>query len=462
MNLAETYLGRKGMEQGLKLLLSNPERNIPMLINLAERLARTEGHKNAVAAVKRVLENEDSNWNKLAKRLLTETHPNVRQRVAINFFVNATFAGINRRQEVSKEIGCSVPWAILMDPTERCNLSCRGCWAGDYERSQELDLELMDRICTEAEEIGIYFIVISGGEPLVVKNRLLKLAEKHPNQLFHIYTNGTLVDEKFVSEIQRLGNIVLAISIDGLEENTNARRGKDVFQKVMHAMDLLREGGCVFGFSATYTKENTEEVASDEFIDLLIEKGATFGWYFTYIPIGKDVDLTYMATPEQRAYMFDRITYFRQTKPIFVVDFWNDGEAVNGCIAGGRQYFHINARGDVEPCAFVHWSTCNIHDISLKEALQNPLFKAYQKNQPFDSNLRRPCPIIDHPEKLREIVKESGAHWTQLTQEESIDEFTHKLEGYAKEWGELAERIWQEKQKERENINKVEEDALIK
>ncbi|MBC7348252.1 MAG: SPASM domain-containing protein, partial [Clostridia bacterium] len=125
-----------------------------------------------------------------------------------------------------------------------------------------------------------------------------------------------------------------------------------------------------------------------------------------------------------------------------------DGEAVNGCIAGGRTYFHINAAGEVEPCAFVHYATCNIKDVSLKEALQNPLFKAYQKRQPFHPNLRRPCPIIDNPEMLRDIVKESGAYPTQLHQDETIDEFVDKIKPYSVAWGELADNIWAQKQQE--------------
>jgi MoaA/NifB/PqqE/SkfB family radical SAM enzyme len=374
--------------------------------------------------------------------LLTETSYNVRTRLAINFFINATLVGSPKLKETEAREGVHVPWAILIDPTEKCNLNCLGCWAGDYQRQHELDFETLDRILTEAEQLGIYFIVFSGGEPLLRKKDLVALAEKHEGQVFHLFTNGTLIDEEFVHEMQRVGNITPAVSVEGLEETTDARRGKGVFQKVMRAMDLMRENGCVFGISVTYTKNNTEEVGSDEFIDLMVAKGAAYGWYFTYIPIGKDVDLELMATPEQRAYMYDRILYFRETKPIFLADFWNDGEAVNGCIAGGRSYFHINAAGEVEPCAFVHYATCNIKDMSLKEALQNPLFAAYQKRQPFHSNLRRPCPIIDVPDMLRDIVKESGAHSTQLRNEETADEFADKIKPYAEAWGEIADAIW--------------------
>jgi MoaA/NifB/PqqE/SkfB family radical SAM enzyme len=373
-----------------------------------------------------------------------------------NFFINATFVGVPRQKEWAAKLGVAVPWAILMDPTEKCNLNCTGCWAGDYQRAQELDFATMDRVITEGEKLGIHFIVLSGGEPMLRRDDIVRLAEKHPDQVFHLFTNGTLIDQKFVDDMVRLGNITVALSLEGFETKTDSRRGKGVFAKVMQAMDLMQAAGVIYGVSVTYSRDNTEELGSDAFADMLVDKGVAFGWCFTYIPIGKDVDLTMMATPEQRAWMFERIKYFRSTKPILLIDFWNDGEASNGCIAGGRRYFHINAAGEVEPCAFVHYSTCNIKDVSLVEALQNPLFRAYQQRQPFNLNLRRPCPLIDNPEMLRDIVAESGARSTQLHDGETAEEFAAKLVPYACRWGEIADRIW--KSRKRDASAKMEEE----
>lgn len=432
------------VNQALNYLQADPVGNLPKLIGIAEKLATQENHKKQVRDVGKAVLDPNSNWRELAIRLLTETHPNIMKGIGVNFFVNSALVGVPKQYRLAEDLGVDVPYAILMDPTEKCNLRCIGCWAGDYQRVRELPFETMDRVCTEAEELGIHLIVVSGGEPMVAKDKLIRLAERHPNQLFHPFTNGTLIDEEFVSEMVRLGNIAPAISVEGLEEQTDARRGKGVYQKIMHTMDLLREAGCVFGFSACYARNNTEIIASDEFIDTMVDKGCAFGWLFTYVPVGSDPNIELMATPEQRGLMYDTVRRWRNSKPIFIVDFWNDGEFSLGCIAGGRRYLHINANGDVEPCAFIHYAVDNINDKSLKECLASSLMKAYQKRQPFNENMLRPCPLIDNPEKLVEIIEESGARSTQLG-EHHVDpkELAEMIEeGYTRHWAEKADEIW--------------------
>ena len=116
-----------------------------------------------------------------------------------------------------------------------------------------------------------------------------------------------------------------------------------------------------------------------------------------------------LPSPDQREKMYNRICEYRSTKPIFTIDFQNDAKFVNGCIAGGRNYLHINANGDIEPCAFIHYSDSNIREKTLLEAYQSPLFMAYHDGQPFNDNMFQPCPMLENPECLRSMVKKSGA-----------------------------------------------------
>lgn len=440
---AKSALGETVINQALNYLARDPERNLVKLMSLGEFVAIDPQHKEYARKWREMFADEDNNWRKMIVKLIREVSPQVREKIMVNMFVNAGILSSPRRKQAEKEHGVHIPWTILIDPTGKCNLRCKGCWAGDYDPTKEMDFSTLDRILTEAEELGIRFFVISGGEPLCRAEDLMKLAEKHNESVFHVFTNGTLITPEMAKSFSELGNMTFAISIEGLEKETDKRRGKGVFQKVMAAMDNLRDAGVIFGFSATYTRCNTDVLRSDNFIDLMIDKGCRLGWLFTYVPVGGDLDLEYMVTPEQRASMYRTVQKWRKEKPIFVADFWNDGEAVGGCIAGARSYFHINSAGDVEPCAFVHYSNVNINDCSLLEALKSPIFKAFQANQPFNSNMLRPCPLLDNPERLEKMVIETGARSTEINNV-SVTDLRKILDAHSKAWGDVSDAIWEE------------------
>ena len=287
--------------------------------------------------------------------------------------------------------------------------------------------------------------MMTGGEPLVRKKDVLRLAEKHNDVEFSIFDNSTLIDEDFCKEVVRLGNITFQLSIEGTPDTNDARRGIGHYDAVMKAMDLFKKYGIVYGTSICYTRNNIEAVTDPKFIEFIAEKGARFGFFFHYMPVGNNAVPELMPTVEQRRKMVDQIRYLRSDKcdiGFFPMDFQNDGEAVGGCIAGGRNYFHINSSGDAEPCVFIHFSNTNIHTHSILEMLQSPLFMEYHKGQPFNKNHLRPCPMLENPELLREMVARSGAHGTNEESEESVEHLCAKCDNYSKEWGPVADDIW--------------------
>jgi len=286
--------------------------------------------------------------------------------------------------------------------------------------------------------------IYSGGEPLVRKDDIIRLCEKHDDCAFLSFTNGSLIDEEFADEMLRVKNFVPAISIEGFEAETDFRRGKGTYKAVIDAMEILKKKKLPFGISCCYTSKNTDIIGSEEYFDSMIEKGAKFAWFFTYMPVGNDAVPELMATPEQREFMYHQIRKFRSTKPIFTMDFWNDGEYVKGCIAGGRNYLHINANGDIEPCAFIHYSDSNIREKTLLEAFKSPLFMQYHDNQPFNSNHLRPCPLLDNPNRLTEMVETSGAKSTDMQNPEDVRELSKKCENAADNWAPVADRLWQQ------------------
>ncbi len=343
---------------------------------------------------------------------------------------------------IGNRYGCYVPRCLLLDPTSSCNLHCTGCWAAGYDAGENLSYETMDDILTQAEELKIGYCFLSGGEPLVRRDDLLLLAAKHRKICFSAFTNGLLIDEAFAARIADLGNFTVAISVEGFREETDFRRGPGVYDKAVHAMDLLREKGIEFAFSACYHSKNYRVVASEEFLDHMVEKGCRMAWLFTYIPVGNDADLSLVCTPEQRAYVREKINAYNKKRRMTVIDFWNNGHLAAGCVAASTGFVHINARGDIEPCAFCHYSDRNIRETPLREALRSPFFRAFRDAQPFSLNPLRSCPLIDMPDKLVDVVTRSGAHSTEISSPEDARELAAKTRPIAERWGEAAEEIY--------------------
>ena len=210
----------------------------------------------------------------------------------------------------------------------------------------------------------------------------------------------------------------------------------------MQAMDNLRQAGCIFGFSSLVTRHNIDAICTEEWLDLLVQKGALYGWYFLYMPVGDDPDMSLMPTPEQRNKLRISMLHCRQTKPIFPADFWSDGALTGGCIAGGRLYFHINHRGDVEPCIFCHFATHNINECSLAEALSSPFFSSIRENQPFCYNTLRPCPMIDHPHEMWSIIQQQGARPTHNGAEKMFTTFAPEMKNYSDRVAEILDDVW--------------------
>lgn len=381
------------------------------------------------------------------RRILNDIDTNCRDKFIENLVINGLILRNKKRIEAVNN-GYYVPTAILISPTMRCNLNCVGCYAGNYSKNDDLSYELFDRIISEAEEMGVGIFTILGGEPLVIKKEFFDIAKKHNSSYFQFYTNGTLIDEKTAEEIRALGNILPVISIEGGQKETDERRGKGVYSKVMRAMEILKQKKVPFGYSVAVTNKNAEVVSSDEFLNKMIEKGAYIGWYFLYMPVGIKPDIKLMPTPSQRKMLLDRWKVVRDKKPIFIVDFWNDAPFVGGCIAG-KEYTHINSKGDVEPCIFTHFAVDNIKNKPLKEIMMSGFFKELRKRQPFNDNLYMPCMWIDNPKIGKKMIEKFHAYPTHSGAETILNDMKLRtgINKYSKEVKKIYDPLWKEEMK---------------
>jgi MoaA/NifB/PqqE/SkfB family radical SAM enzyme len=437
------------VDRALKSLDKDREKTYLELVDMAEQFYGDGFTKEQYDKVRQGIKNPENKWIRYINRVLDETDKNVAKTMIMNVGFEAFFRGTKTIRRNRQIYNCNIPWLILFDPTSACNMHCKGCWSGTYGRKYNMSFEDMDKIVTQGKELGVYLYMMTGGEPLVRKADIIRLAEKHRDVEFAMYTNSTLIDEDFCKEVVRLGNLTFFLSIEGTPETNDSRRGDGHYEAVMKAMDLLKKYGIIFGTSICYTRANIEAVTSDEFFHMLSDKGARFGFYFHYMPVGNNAAPELMPTVEQRKYMIERIRKVRSAESdidFYPMDFQNDGEYVGGCIAGGRNYFHINSAGDAEPCVFIHYSNANIHDQSILEILQSPLFMAYHEGQPFNKNHLRPCPMLENPELLQDMVHRSGAHSTDLESPEPVEHLCEKCKPYAEEWKADAEAIWNSKE----------------
>lgn len=431
-----------GLRKAYEFVDKDPENNILKLADSIEKFVPSNNLDDQMNVIRSLISDPQNIWHQFIQKLWEDVDPGMRRTFFENFIINATLHWSDVFEKLQEKHDCNIPWAILMDPTSACNLKCTGCWAAEYGNRLNMSYEELDSIIDQANALGTYFFLFSGGEPLVRKKDIIRLCEAHPDCQFTAFTNGTLIDEAFADEILRVKNFIPAISVEGFETDTDFRRGTGTFKRVEQAMAILKRKKIPFGISCCYTSQNVDMIGSEDYFDQMIDWGAKFCWFFTYMPVGKDAVPELMVSAKQRAFMYEQVRRFRSTKPIFTLDFWNDGEYSEGCLAGGRRYLHINANGDYEPCAFIHYSDSNIREKTLLEALQSPLFKAYRTRQPFNENHLRPCPLLDNPQALKKMVKESEAHSTELQNPEDVEELTAKCKSVAEEWGDTADKLW--------------------
>ena len=353
------------------------------------------------------------------------------------------------RRAGAQQKGLATPCTVVIEPTDRCNLRCPGCYAKSSSDGSDLPYERMAEIVREVIAMGVTLITVSGGEPFLrekTDRTLTRLAERFDDRGFLVYTNGTMIDEEIANALARVGNIFPAISIEGFEHQTDARRGRGIYEANRRARKLLAERGVLAGFSATITRDNTESIAAtDDFIDLRIAEGDMFGWFFLINPIGREPRTDLMVTAEQRSMLRDAIYRWRaQHRPVLLGDFWNDGPVVGGCIAGGRYYFHIYANGDISPCVFSPIACGNIFDIingkspykNLAEFIEkHPTFVAFRNAQKEITDRARPCLLIDNPEKFRHICRTCEYRPAKNMPKGYLDgEIARAIDERAKEW----------------------------
>ena len=314
--------------------------------------------------------------------IVRATFRNPRESAYMARFALASRAASKRRRK-AENAGEHIPAFLIASITSQCNLHCAGCYSRcnhatvDGEPVRQLTAEEWLRIFEEADELGISFILLAGGEPMIRRD-VIEAAGRHPNILFPVFTNGTFMDERYFGLLDRCRNLIPVMSIEGEKETTDARRGEGVYDRLIGNMDALSQRGLVFGASVTVTTQNIREVSSDAFLKKLSDRGCKAVIFVEFVPV-TDESADLAPGDAEREYLSREIERLREEHPEMVyISFPGDEKSSGGCVAAGRGFFHINSHGGAEPCPFSPYSDMNVRDTSLREALRSPLFRALQ------------------------------------------------------------------------------------
>lgn len=316
------------------------------------------------------------------------------------------------RQQYNKN-GKNIPVFLIASITSSCNLHCTGCYSrannacNDNAPSNQLSANEWEDIFRQARNIGISFIVLAGGEPLIRRDVIMKAID-FPEILFPVFTNGTMLNDEYFKLFDNNRNLVPIISLEGDEEITDKRRGKGVYSKITESMEFMKENNIFFGISITFTKRNIYSLLSNEFIEILHESGCKIIFFIEYVPLSVD---TMDIAPEdkERELLSKEITYLREKySDMLFMSFPGDEKTSGGCLAAGRGFFHINSHGDAEACPASPYSDMNVNETSILEVLDSKLFRSLQDDGILIDEHKGGCVLFEHKDEVEKILDKNS------------------------------------------------------
>ncbi len=343
---------------------------------------------------------------------LKATLKNPRESAFMVKFAAASKAASAKRRK-AEDAGEHRPPFLIASITSKCNLHCAGCYSRcnhatvDAEPVRQLTAGEWEKIMDEADELGISFILLAGGEPMIRRD-VVEAAGRKSGILFPIFTNGTFMDEEYFSLMDRCRNLIPIMSIEGGETVTDARRGKGIYARLIANMDELHRRGLIFGASVTVTTENIREVTSAQFLEKLSDRGCKAVIYVEFVPVTDDSTELAPGEPE-REYLKGEIARLRKEHPEMVyISFPGDEKNSGGCVAAGRGFFHINSHGGAEPCPFSPYSDINVRETSLREAMNSPLFRTLRDGGYLLEDHPGGCTLYERRADVERIMLETS------------------------------------------------------
>ena len=347
---------------------------------------------------------------RIVKDALKATLKNPKESTFMVKFAASSKSASKKRAELKLK-GTHIPPFLIASITSQCNLHCEGCYSRcnnatlDEKPQEQLMKDDWDKVFGEASDLGVSFILLAGGEPML-RIDVIEAASTHKDIMFPIFTNGTYINDQYLKLFDKSRNLVPILSIEGNKEITDARRGEGVYDKLIQTMDEFKKRGIIFGASVTVTTDNVKEVSSDEFIQSLVDRGCKAVIFVEYVPVTYESQ-ELAPGDKERDYLSSEINRLReQYSEMVFVSFPGDEKSSGGCIAAGRGFFHINSHGGAEPCPFSPYSDINIKDHSLLDAINSKLFVSLRSGDILADDHKGGCVLYEKREQVEEILRD--------------------------------------------------------
>ncbi len=300
------------------------------------------------------------------------------------------------------------PPFLFLALTNACNLRCHGCWIHFPGRLAVLSLEDVQGIIAAGKRQQVSFYTLLGGEPFLYPD-LWTILEQHPDCYFQIITNGMFFTEENVRRVRQLGNVTPLVSIDGLAQQNDDRRGPGVYQSAMDGLDRLQRAKILYGVATVATAQNLDDVLSDQYVQDFIQRGALYLWYYVYRPVGEDPSPQYCLSREQLLQLRRRLLELRRRHPIVIIDTYWDAQGRAVCPAALGLGFHIGPSGSIEPCPPLSFACETVRD-HQRDLFQTINASQYLRGfQEFVTARTRGCVILERPQELLQYLRDSHA-----------------------------------------------------
>lgn len=274
-------------------------------------------------------------------------------------------AGFNR-----KALDERIPINGGIDLTSACNLRCRHCYingAGDCMSAGRI-CEIIDQAVGQ----GCLFLLMTGGEPMMHPEfaAIYKYA-RESGLVVTLFTNGTLVDDAVAGLLSDYPPAGVEVSIYGATAAVHDSIAGVVgaFDAALRGVDLLLRAGVKVSIKTMLMALNLHEFAA------IRELAGSLGVKFRMDPAlfprlsGDRAPVDLRVAPEEAVACEFSIPGRREEWRSFVKRMESLPESEDLYVCGaGRTGFHINSRGDLQPCIMTPHIKADLSRMSFEEA----------------------------------------------------------------------------------------------